>query len=236
MAAIRVRRQTEPPEHECEVASCPIPDLPIKCAYFGDRLIMTDPQDHVAFKAVLLGESGVGKTSLVTRWVSGVFSMSATPTIGANHQTKYIQLDSVKVEMSIWDTAGQEEFQSLTPLYARSAAVAVLCTAIDLQRSFEKIDVWLDLLKQANEVLPPVVLVVNKIDLEPRLIVRQEELTLEYGSRFAGLFFVSALTNDGVDNMLHHVAEVGYRFAVANHAPLASAPLDDSARAARSCC
>jgi small GTP-binding protein len=199
---------------------------------------MSEGPDRVPFKAVLLGESGVGKTSLVTRWISGIFSKSIMPTIGANHQRKRIQLDSVEVEMSIWDTAGQEEFHSLTPLYARSAAVAILCTAINAQSSFEKIDVWIDLLKQANEIVPPVVLVVSKIDQEPNLIERQEKLTVEYGSRFAGLFFVSALTNDGVDNMFHHVAEVGYRFtaSVTDAPPRPAIPLDGSTRSAKSAC
>jgi small GTP-binding protein len=198
---------------------------------------MTEGADRVPFKAVLLGESGVGKTSLVTRWVSGIFSKSILPTIGANHQRKRIQLDSVEVEMSIWDTAGQEEFHSLTPLYARSAAVAILCTAINAQSSFEKIDVWVDLLKQANEALPPIVLVVNKIDQEGNLVARQEELTLEYAARFAGLFFVSALTNDGVDNMFHHVAEVGYQFTAAvNDAPAGPVALDGAGRPGGAAC
>jgi small GTP-binding protein len=176
---------------------------------------MASAPDRIPFKVVLLGESGVGKTSLLSRWVSSVFSKSIMPTIGANHQRKRVQLDSVEVEMSVWDTAGQEEFQSLTPLYARSAAVAILCTAINAQVSFDKIDVWLRLLGEANETLPPVVLVVNKIDLEPNIVARQEQLTLAYASKFAGLFFVSALSNEGVDNMFHHVAEVGYRFTAA---------------------
>jgi small GTP-binding protein len=198
---------------------------------------MTDSLERIPFKAVLLGESGVGKTSLVTRWVSGIFSKSIMPTIGANHQRKRITLDSIEVEMSIWDTAGHEEFHSLTPLYARSAAVAILCTAVNSQESFNKIPVWIDLLKQANEVTPPVVLVVNKIDLEANLVAKQEELTQEYGTQFNGLFFVSALTNDGVDVMFHHVAEEGYRFTKeATEAPAGPIVLDGSGTSKESSC
>jgi small GTP-binding protein len=198
---------------------------------------MGEPLERIPFKAVLLGESGVGKTSIVTRWISGVFSKTIMPTIGANHQRKRIRLESVEIEMSVWDTAGQEEFHSLTPLYARAAAVAVLCTAIDSESSFQKMPVWMDLLKEANETIPPIVLVVNKIDIDlTNLAARQEEIIQKYSNQFNGLFFVSAVNNDGIDEMFHHVAEAGYRFMRASEPSAGPVAVDGAGESPKQGC
>jgi predicted GTPase len=103
--------------------------------------------------------------------------------------------------------------------------------------SFDRIGVWLDLLSQANKVTPPVVLVVNKTDLEANLVARQEEITQEYGTWFDGIFFVSALTGHGVEVMFNHVAEVGYHFTrQANEAVAGPVVLGGSGAAKKSGC
>jgi small GTP-binding protein len=168
------------------------------------------------FKTVLLGDSGVGKTSIVTRWTTGVYQRLLHPTVGACHQRKRVVIGDAEVELFIWDTAGQEQFQSLTPLYARSACVAILTASITDARSFENLAQWAEILSSATEEIPPVVLAVNKTDLRESAHISEDEITAKYAPQYAAHFFVSALTGEGIDNLFMHAAQLGYQFALAN--------------------
>jgi small GTP-binding protein len=175
-----------------------------------------------SFKAVLLGDSGVGKTSIVTRWTTGVHQKISNPTIGANHQRKRVVIDDRDIDLFIWDTAGQEQFQSLTPLYARSACVAILTASVTDRKSFENVGHWVEILSSATDELPPIVLAANKIDLRESAQITDEEIEAEYRSKFAGLFFVSAVTDEGINNLFAFAAQLGYRFAMTNRGAPAS--------------
>lgn len=168
------------------------------------------------FKAVILGDSGVGKTALVTRWTTGTFTAQNRPTIGANHQRKRVTIDNEEVDIFLWDTAGQEQFQALTPLYARSSSAAILTTSIDNPDSFKNMDKWIELLSSSTEELPPIILAVNKIDLESENTLNRDQIISDNDNRFAGIFFVSAVTNEGVDNLFMATAQNGFEFARAH--------------------
>lgn len=168
------------------------------------------------FKAVILGDSGVGKTALVTRWTTGTFTAQNRPTIGANHQRKRVTIDNEEVDIFLWDTAGQEQFQALTPLYARSSSAAILTTSIDNPDSFKNMDKWIELLSSSTEELPPIILAVNKIDLESENTLNRDQIISDNDNKFAGIFFVSAVTNEGVDNLFMATAQNGFEFARAH--------------------
>lgn len=164
---------------------------------------------HKGFKAVLLGDSGVGKTALMTRWSTGTFATNS-PTIGANHIMRKINFRDDSVDMFVWDTAGQEQFQSLTPLYVRSASVAIITAAINDADSFDHIDQWLSLLEASSLPVPPAILAVNKDDLEP--IITRDEIYEKFSSKFTGIFFVSAKKNEMVNELFSDAATKGYEF------------------------
>jgi GTPase SAR1 family protein len=90
------------------------------------------------FKVVVLGNSGWGKPPIIIRWNMGTFSHKSKPTIGSNHECERIVLDGKARSTFAWDTVGQEQFQSLIPLYARSSCLAIIVAAVDAQ-SFEAI-------------------------------------------------------------------------------------------------
>jgi small GTP-binding protein len=197
---------------------------------------MARPEARLSFKAVVLGDSGVGKTSLVTRWTTGSYSRAANPTVGANHQRKRLALDGQEVDLFLWDTAGQEQFQALTPLYARSSSVAILTVSIIEPTSFDNMQRWLLLLESASDELPPVVLAVNKIDLKDRAFKSVDEIQNEYQSKFAGIFFVSAATNEEVDNLFTFAAMAGYRHFKNAHAEAHGSVLSEEEEIRRKCC
>jgi small GTP-binding protein len=176
------------------------------------------PTSPYNFKAVLLGDSGVGKTSIVNRWMTGACPRDAAdgPTVGANHQTKRVTIAGHEIELFVWDTAGQEQYRSLAPLYARGAAVAILTASITDRDSFEHLDRWIDTLNSSTETTPPIILAVNKCDVRGSAAMSQDEVDDTYRDRFAGLFFVSALQDLEIDNLFIAAAEAGYRFALAN--------------------
>jgi small GTP-binding protein len=184
-------------------------------------------REPVSFKAVLLGNSGVGKTSLMIRWCHGTYQDGANPTVGANHQRKRVALDNEEIDLFIWDTAGQEQYQALTPLYARSSAVAILVASITEPLSLQGLDRWISLLSYANNELPPVVLAVNKIDLRESASLRVEQIQQDYSNKFSGLFFVSAATNEEVDNLFMFAAQAGYRFVLANRTQAPQTAIDE---------
>ncbi|KAK6533587.1 hypothetical protein TWF694_002524 [Orbilia ellipsospora] len=124
----------------------------------------------VLLKVIILGDSGVGKTSLMNQYVNKKFSASYKATIGADFLTKEVLVDDRLVTMQIWDTAGQERFQSLGVAFYRGADCCVLVYDVNNQKSFETLDSWRDeFLIQASPRDAdsfPFVVIGNKIDVD----------------------------------------------------------------------
>merc|ERR1712065_45173 len=129
----------------------------------------------VLLKVIILGDSGVGKTSLMHQYVNRKFSNQYKATIGADFLTKEVMVDDRLVTMQIWDTAGQERFQSLGVAFYRGADCCVLCYDVNVAKTFENLDSWRDeFLIQAGPRDPdkfPFVVIGNKIDKEGQRVV-----------------------------------------------------------------
>merc|ERR1712177_191054 len=127
------------------------------------------------FKLVLLGESAVGKSSLVLRFVKGQFHEFQESTIGAAFLTQTVALDDSTVKFEIWDTAGQERYRSLAPMYYRGAAAAIVVYDITNPDSFTGAKSWVKELQRRGDPNVVIALAGNKADLESRRKVEFEE-------------------------------------------------------------
>ncbi|XP_071788847.1 ras-related protein Rab-22A-like [Asterias amurensis] len=149
-------------------------------------------------KVVVLGREGVGKTSIVVRYVGKIFSRNVSPTVGASFFTFKMTVDNHRVKLMLWDTAGQERFRSMAPMYYRKANAAFLVYDITQYSTFENMKTWAEELKKAVDT--PIVMCVlgNKCDLKEQRKVAADE-ALMYAASIGALFFeTSALTNEGV--------------------------------------
>jgi Ras-related protein Rab-5C len=162
------------------------------------------------FKLVLLGESAVGKSSLVLRFVKDQFDDYRESTIGAAFLTQTVSLDDgASVKFEIWDTAGQERYKSLAPMYYRNANCAVVVYDITQSSSLEKARTWIrELQRQADRSIV-IALCGNKSDLAEggRRQVSQEEAK-KYAEE-EGLMWseTSAKTGEGVQEIFTEIAK-----------------------------
>eukprot|EP00798_Chlamydomonas_sp_ICE-L_P030908 gene30908-35960_t len=128
------------------------------------------PSKRKLLKVIVLGDSGVGKTSLMNQYVQKKFSKEYKATIGADFLTKEIEVDDKTVTMQIWDTAGQERFQSLGVAFYRGADCCVLVHDVNNTKSFDNLETWRDeFLAQGGPSDPdnfPFMVLGNKIDLD----------------------------------------------------------------------
>jgi small GTP-binding protein len=184
-------------------------NIPLQNAFFlsSPIALMTFEGQIPHYKVVVLGNSGCGKTAIITRWISGTFSLTTKPTIGSNHERKRVVLDGKgPVDLYVWDTAGQEQFQSLIPLYARSSCLAIFVTALDDEQSFDAIPTWIDAVTSSCESPPPILLAVNKMDRTGDASKTIDQIHAEFDSRFLSVFFVSALTGEGISPLFNSAA------------------------------
>eukprot|EP01103_Thecamoeba_quadrilineata_P006677 TRINITY_DN16404_c0_g1_i1.p1 TRINITY_DN16404_c0_g1~~TRINITY_DN16404_c0_g1_i1.p1 ORF type:complete len:206 (-),score=24.60 TRINITY_DN16404_c0_g1_i1:177-794(-) len=131
--------------------------------------------NNYQFKLVLLGESAVGKSSLVLRFVKGNFQDYQESTIGAAFLTQTVCLNDVTVKFEIWDTAGQERYHSLAPMYYRGAQAAIVVYDITVADSFDRAKVWVKELQRQGSPKMVIAIAGNKVDLDSRRKVPAEE-------------------------------------------------------------
>jgi len=127
------------------------------------------------FKLVLLGESAVGKSSLVLRFVKGQFLDYQESTIGAAFLTQTVCLNDTTVKFEIWDTAGQERYHSLAPMYYRGAQAAIVVYDITSYDSFDRAKKWVKELQRQGNPNIVIALAGNKVDLASKRAVEIEE-------------------------------------------------------------
>ncbi|XP_069688175.1 uncharacterized protein RabX1 isoform X1 [Periplaneta americana] len=146
-------------------------------------------------KIVVLGAQGVGKTSMVVRYIGKMFSHHISPTIGASFFTCKLNVEDTRVKLQVWDTAGQERFRSMAPMYYRNANAALLVFDITQYDTFQAVKGWVKELQR--NVLEAMVLSVvgNKTDLESQRQVTRDE-ALQYTSSIGGSYFESSALHD----------------------------------------
>lgn len=157
--------------------------------------------DESEVKVVLLGQSAVGKTCIVSYLINGKFDETASPTLGASYASKTIDVDGKKVSLQIWDTAGQERFRVLAPMYYRGAQAAILCYSIIDEATFTEIDYWASNLKENAGPDVELFLVGNKCDLEKDRAVSEDKGNAKASSIGAQFFETSALTGSGIEDL-----------------------------------
>jgi small GTP-binding protein len=161
---------------------------------------------HSKFKVVLLGDTGVGKTSIARRKAQDTFDFQIAPTVGASHLRTSVEISNQNVDLLLWDTAGQEQFVSLVPMYARGANVCIIVGSIVNPESLDHIPLWRDRLFDSGE-RPPVIVAVNKVDLLDTAPLTIEAVKGKLGG-FASLYFVSARTGACIDDLFNDVARI----------------------------
>ena len=168
--------------------------------------ISDEPQ---SFKVCIVGQSGAGKTSILNRYITGSFMTDYKPTISASFMASHEIIGDHTVTLNIWDTAGQEKFQSMMPLYLRNVDCVVLIFDILNPSSWDYVHKWI--LEQYDEIRPqPIVAVcANKCDCEGTFDIQviENELKSGIGEVKTTLFFrTSALTGTNITTVFNSIA------------------------------
>lgn len=176
-------------------------------------------EQQLEAKVVLLGDSGVGKTSIAVRYVQGLFAEDQPSTIGASFFTKRLVADDYKVKMQIWDTAGQERFRSMAPMYYRGSQGAVVMYDVTSEESFTGVEAWINELRESVHGSLVIAVVGNKCDIEPDKRVVQTERGKEFALSHQCLFFETSAKNDtGIVDLFQSVCQQIVKAHVATQA------------------
>lgn len=163
------------------------------------------PDYDYLYKIVLIGDSGVGKSNLLSRFTRNEFYLETKSTIGVEFATRSITVDNKIIKTQIWDTAGQERYRSITKAYYRGAVGALIVYDITKGVTFQNLSKWVTELREHALSNVIIMLVGNKCDLKHLREVKSDE-----GKSFAekhGLYFIetSALDSTNVDFAFQNV-------------------------------
>ena len=158
-------------------------------------------QKEFKYKLIMLGDENVGKTSIINRFKKNEYSGNYEPTLGLDFQTQSITVDNLSVKLLLYDTAGQEKFRSLIPLYTKEANIIFLIYDISNYDSFSNIEKWYQLLDNINKDEEIFFLVGNKIDLTEERKVKEEEAKAYADNNNFIFAEVSALNGDGIEDL-----------------------------------
>ena len=154
---------------------------------------------------LIIGDSSVGKTSLITRYANGTFKEEYLATVGLDYFTKVEEINNQTIQVKLWDTAGQERFKSLTQNYFRNAQGVLLTFDVTNTESFDNLKDWINSIKknmEGNNVFIPLIIIGNKIDMEDSREIQKEDAQKFATENKYKYFETSAKTGEGVDDAI----------------------------------
>ncbi|KAG4192083.1 hypothetical protein ERO13_A07G135700v2 [Gossypium hirsutum] len=165
--------------------------------------------DYV-FKVVVIGDSAVGKSQILSRFAKNEFCLDSKSTIGVEFQTRTVTIKTKVIKAQIWDTAGQERYRAVTSAYYRGALGSMLVYDISKRQSFDSLARWVEELRANADNSIVIMLVGNKADLMDQRAVPTED-AVEFAKE-QGLYFAetSALSGDNVDKAFFKLLEEIY--------------------------
>ena len=157
-----------------------------------------DENYDMIFKILVIGDTGVGKSNLLLRYVKNEFAGDMRSTVGVEFGTKMMKIDGYEVKAQIWDTAGQERYRAITSAYYKGAKGVLIVYDITRKNTFDNVDKWLNDFKMKSDEDAAIVIVGNKSDLINEREVSIEEATLKAQVNHLAFFETSAKENENV--------------------------------------
>ena len=160
-------------------------------------------EEIIDIKLILLGESGVGKTSIIKRYINDEFDPTITTSLTTSYVGKIIEKGKKKIKLNIWDTVGQEKFRSISKLFLKNTKIVIIVYSIVSQESFDNLDYWLNLYKTQLEDGTILGVAANKCDLFLEQVV-SDEIGKQYAQKNNAIFgLISAKQNkNSIDNFI----------------------------------
>ena len=156
----------------------------------------SEQEAQIVLKLLLLGDSSVGKTSILLKYISNKFDDSSISTVGVDYMDKIIDYNKFKIKLQIWDTSGEEKFRTITKNFYRNADGLLVVFDLTKKESYDHIKSWLDEAKENNDKLKTI-LIGNKLDLKDERIV-----AIDVAKQFAeknNLKYIETSAKDGTN-------------------------------------
>ena len=164
-------------------------------------------KNNLEYKIITLGDSSVGKTSIINRFINDTFDEELTPTLGIKHTFKTLEINNTKVKLSVIDTNGQEKYRSLSVSYFRHADVVLFIFNLNEPLSFNNIQEWINVFNDNNNKKKVILkyLIGSKSDLEQRV---EQNLIDEFANNNNMLYMAtSAKTNNQINELFQKIGE-----------------------------
>ena len=183
----------------------------IKIKRLGQNDI-SENDEFINYKTIIIGNSGVGKSSLLKRAVQGKFTENYTATIGFEFLLLYYEINGVKIKLQIWDTCGQEMYRSLVQGFYRNTALTLLIYAINDLKSFDDLSDWLNDIKNNTAHNMPIFLIGNKCDLKDEVEINSQTAK-DFAKQNNLIYFneASAKTGYNIDDIFEQIAKYLYK-------------------------
>ena len=169
-----------------------------------------DDTYDVIYKILLVGDSGVGKTNIMLRYLNKEFNINTKATVGVEFGSKNIIIDKKVIKGQIWDTAGQERYRAITSGYYKGAHGAFVVYDITLKESFEAVDRWINDLRNNTDERLEIILIGNKSDLEEKRQVTKEEGEEKAKEKEVAFMETSALNCNNIEKAFNEILNKVY--------------------------
>ena len=169
-------------------------------------------KEDLKLKLVLLGDSGVGKTNLISRYISNSFDENTRATIGVEFFCKNFRINKKRtIKVEIWDTSGQERYKAITSVYYKGAKGAFIVYDITSRKTFENVDKWIGEIKERTTDDVKLIIIGNKTDLNNEREVKSEEALIKYQDMDIPLIETSALEDTNVNEAFINLIKIVYK-------------------------